>query len=165
MKSRAASWRQAALPLSAILAGLGCSDAAAPSPAMQVDGGAPADAQANGAAAPQNVSVEYKGTSIVVDVNGLARQDYKGSQVVSFAKIWEASKTPASLGAVEFDFEADDGFRPSTRDRCKTKITGAQLPQGYVLPETRTLVWDDALGLPGCYSVKLVAKVIVTDKP
>ena len=163
MKSLA--WFSAPFALASLFGALvasGCSDAAAPLPA--VDGGV-ASTDGSASSAPVNVTVEYKGASAVVDVAALARQDYKGSQVVALDKVWAASKTSASLANVEFEFEADDGFRPSARDRCKTKIVGSQLPQGYVLPETRTLVWDDALGLPGCYSVKYVAKVIVTDKP
>jgi hypothetical protein len=34
-----------------------------------------------------------------------------------------------------------------------------------MIPETRTLMWDDALGLPGCYCVHSVAKVIGLDAP
>jgi hypothetical protein len=144
-----------------------CGDAVVPAPPSSSTSSGDAGATSNDdpSRVPENVVIEYQGKSITVDVNALPRQDYKGSEVVSLGEVWDASELSASLDAVEFEFEGDDGFRPSARDRCKAKISGAQLPRGYVLPETRTLVWDDALGLPGCYSVKLVAKVIVTDKP
>jgi hypothetical protein len=128
-----------------------------PAPATNGDGGT--------SSAPSNVALDYKGTAATVDLNKLTQQDYKGEKVVSLSKVWEASALTGDLAKLEFDFEGDDGFRPSSKDRCKTKIAGTQLGQGYVLPDVRSLVWDDALGLPGCYAVKGVAKIYATDKP
>lgn len=152
------------------LLAMGCSDDAAPASVANDGGNTPGDggtSESGATQAAQNVLVVYKTSEVAVDVTTLARQDYKGSPVVTLTKVWEASKLSAELGKLEFDFEADDGFRPAASARCKdlSKITGAQLGQGYVLPETRTLVWDEALGLPGCFSVKFVAKVLATDKP
>lgn len=162
-KTAVMSLRALLFPACALLFVWGCSDdggGTSPAPAGTANG---TDGGTSNTA-PANVAVEYGGKTVTVDVAALARLDYKGSSVVSLSKVWDSAKLEADLGKVEFDFEGDDGFRPTTRDRCKTKITGAQIAQGYVLPETRTLVWDEALGLPGCYGVKGVAKVIVTDK-
>lgn len=166
MNARLRSAFTLALGLTASAFVVACSDAAtpggAPAAVASSDGGAGNDGASVAAA---NVDVVYKGTTATVDVASLPGQDYRGSQVVTLTKVWEASKLSGDLTKLQFDFEGDDGFRPSARDRCKTLITGAQIAQGYILPDTRTLVWDDALGLPGCYSVKLVAKVLVSDAP
>lgn len=148
------------VPAVAVLCLVACSDSATGASAPVSDGGS-----SDGAVGTTKLAVVYKGASTDVDVGALSRQDYRGSQVVSLTKVWDAAKLGADLAKVQFDFEGDDGFRPSSKDRCKTPITGAQIEKGYILPDTRTLVWDDALGLPGCYSVKLVAKVLVADAP
>lgn len=143
----------------------GCSDdggSSAPAPASASSAGTDSGVPSSSAAA--NVVVEYRDRSVTVDVASLARLEYKGASVVSLGKVWESAKLEVDSSTIELDFEGDDGFRPTTRDRCKAKITGAQMEKGYVLPETRTLLWDEALGLPGCYGVKGVAKVLVTDK-
>lgn len=110
------------------------------------------------------VSLVYGSSSVDVALSALPTQDYKGAAVVPLTAVWAAGglKDPSAL---EFDFEGDDGFRPSTKSKCAAHITAAQLPKGYVLPDTRTLVWDDALGLPGCYSVHAIVKIIGLDVP
>ncbi len=111
------------------------------------------------AAAPVTIELRLGGQQKTVALGALPRQDYKGSSVVLLSAVWDS----AGLGdraALDFDFEGDDGFRPSTKDRCKTPIHGPELEKGYLIPETRTIVWDDALGKPGCYAVRFVAKIL-----
>jgi hypothetical protein len=116
--------------------------------------------------APQaevDVLVTYGTDSVKVNIAALTTQDYKGVTVVPLTSVWTSSKLHPDLTTLQFDFEGDDGFHPSNKTNCAAYVTGAQLAQGYILPDTRTLVWDDALGFPGCYSVKAVAKIIGLD--
>ncbi len=155
-----------ALAFAATLALAACSSSESSSSTTSTstgDGGA-TDGSASTASGPQIVTVTYAGSAKPVDVTTLATQDYKGEPVVALSKIWEAAKLTGELTKLEFDFEGDDGFHPTSRPRCTALVPGAQIAQGYVLPATRSLVWDDALGLAGCYAVKGVAKVIATDK-
>ncbi len=57
-----------------------------------------------------------------------------------------------------FDFEAEDGFRP-TSVGCDP-LEGETLELGYLDPETMALVWDSSLGLRGCYRVTLLARIL-----
>lgn len=109
------------------------------------------------------VTLVYGATTTKVDVSSLPTITYKGSPVVALSSIWAAGKLHDDVATLSFDFEGDDGFHPSNKASCSTNITGAQLAKGYMLPATRSLVWDDTLGLPGCYSVKAVAKLIGVD--
>lgn len=109
------------------------------------------------------VTVLYGTKSTTVDVGALPTVDYKGSAVVRLDAVWTAAALGGELGKLEFDFEGDDGFHPSSKDKCKANIKGSQLDKGYILPATRSLFWDDSLGLPGCYSVRFVAKISALD--
>lgn len=143
-----------------------CSSSSSPS-GGSTDGGTSSASDGGTAATasgPQIVTVTYGGSSKPIDVTTLPTQDYKGEPVVALTKVWEATKLTGDLAKIEFDFEGDDGFHPTSKPRCATLTPGSQLGQGYILPATRSLVWDDALGLAGCYAVKGVAKVIATDK-
>jgi hypothetical protein len=60
-----------------------------------------------------------------------------------------------------YDFEATDGFRPSSKD-C-VMLEGTLLEQGGVDMTTGTLVWDASLGLKGCYFVKEARVIFVYD--
>lgn len=154
-----------AVAASLSFASAACSSSATSStPAATSDGGAGDGGTSTASSGPQIVTVTYGGTSKPIDITTLATQDYKGEPVVALTKIWDETKITGDLAKLEFDFEGDDGFHPTSKPRCTTLIPGAQLAQGYVLPATRSLVWDDALGLAGCYAVKGVAKVIATDK-
>lgn len=113
------------------------------------------------AAAPITVKLTLGSQEKDVALGALPRQDYKGTSVVTLAAVWDAAGL-ADRAALDFDFEGDDGFRPSSKDRCKTPVRGTELDKGYLVPETRTIVWDDALGKPGCYAVRFVAKIIAT---
>jgi hypothetical protein len=113
------------------------------------------------AAAPVTIKLTLGGQEKSVALSTLPRQDYKGTSVVTLGAVW-GSGALGDRASLDFDFEGDDGFRPSTKDRCKTPVHGAELDKGYLVPETRTIVWDDALGKPGCYAVRFVAKILAT---
>jgi hypothetical protein len=106
-----------------------------------------------------SITLVHGASTAVVDVAALPTQMLKGSPVVPLTAVWTAGGL-ADASGLQFDFEGDDGFHPSSKSKCAAFIAGATLVQGYVLPATRTLVWDDALGLPGCYSVHGVSKMI-----
>lgn len=112
-----------------------------------------------------DVELIYKDTSTKVDVAKLPTQPYKGAEVVPLSVVWSAGALTPDLTGLAFDFEGDDGFHPSMKPNCMEYPKAADIAKGYILPETRTLVWDDTLGYPGCYSVKLVAKMIGLDAP
>ena len=129
-------------------------------------GGAAGEASGAAGTSPATgvvVNVVYGGTSRPVDLGTLPTSEVNGQKLASIVDLWTASNTPAELAKVQFDFEGDDGFRPSTKGACKTPITGAQLSKGYIDPQLRNLFWDDSLGLSGCYRVKGLAKVLASD--
>ena len=100
-----------------------------------------------------------------VDVAALPTVDYKGSPVVPLTVVWSAGKLTDDIANLAFDFEGDDGFHPSMKGGdCLAYPTATEIEKGYILPDTRTLVWDDALGFPGCFSVKATAKIIGLDQ-
>lgn len=111
-----------------------------------------------------DVLLSYGADSVTVDLSTLATQDYKGVAMVPLTAVWAAGKLHPDTSTLMFDFYGDDGFHPAQKGgACLTYPTGANLAQGYLLPETRSLVWDDALGWPGCFSVKAVAKMVALD--
>lgn len=110
-----------------------------------------------------DVQLVYGATTVTVDVATLPTKDYKGSQVVPLSTVWSAGKLGPGTAKLWFDFEGDDGYHPSMKNGCENYVPGADLPQGYILPDTRSVFWDDALGLFGCYNVHSVAKIIGLD--
>lgn len=101
--------------------------------------------------------------SVVVDVAVLPTQVVKDVAVVPLPAVWGAGALTPDTSELVFDFEGDDGFHPSNKPSCSAYVTAEQLELGYVIPETRSLVWDESLGFPGCYGVKSVAKIIALD--
>lgn len=127
----------------------------------------PGGRAARGGRAPgvADVQLVYGDSLTVVDVAELPTELYKGSEVVRLTSVWTAGELVDDLSSVVFDFEGDDGFHPSSKGACEPYVTGEQLALGYILPDTRTIVWDDSLGFPGCYGVKATAKIIALDAP
>ena len=112
-----------------------------------------------------DVTLVHGADSAKVDAATLPTVEVNGVAVVKLSVVWAAGHLAEGTTDLVFDFEGDDGFHPSNKDKCAPYIPYAELAQGYVIPETRSLVWDDALGLPGCYGVKAVAKIIALDAP
>jgi hypothetical protein len=113
-----------------------------------------------------DITAVYGADSVTVNLAALPTQDYKGVAAVPLTAVWAASKLHPDVSTLEFDFYGDDGFHPAQKGgACLVNPTGANLAQGYMLPDTRSLVWDDALGWPGCFSVKAVEKMVALDAP
>lgn len=166
MKFRAASSLAAALGRRSVasfsfalaslaMAGVGCGN-----DTQAISQGTPAPSSSTAAV---NVVVVHGSDTATVDVAALPAQTYKDTSVVPLTTVWAQGKLAGDLTKLSFDFEGDDGFHPSSKDKCKKNLTGEQLGKGYIVPKTRALVWDDALGLPGCYNVHDVAKIIAVD--
>lgn len=102
---------------------------------------------------------------VTVDLGTFPTQEQKGVPVIPLADVWQRGGFGTDPARVTFDFEGTDGFHPSSKAACKDLLTSAQLAQGYITPDTRTLLWSDALGFSGCYYVKQVAKIIAVDVP
>lgn len=62
-----------------------------------------------------------------------------------------------------YDFVGSDGFRP-TQVECVT-VDATTLELGRVDRVTGTLVWDESLGMRGCYSVTEVVEIAAYDAP
>jgi hypothetical protein len=60
--------------------------------------------------------------------------------------------------SMRFDFESENGFRPSQKG-CEP-LDGETLALGYLDPESMFLSWDSDLGLPGCYSVRETSRIL-----
>ncbi len=124
------------------------------------DAGEPSPGPASSASV--SVTLVHGSATATANLSALATTDYKGQKVVPLSAVWAAGALadPSTLG---FDFEGADGFHPSAKPACKARITADQLSKGFLLPEGRTLVWDESLGLPNCYGVHDVAKIIGLD--
>jgi hypothetical protein len=87
-----------------------------------------------------------------------------GTPVIGLQAVVEAALPGEDCAGLVFDFEASDGFRPEQRDFCATlvPVDWTSLGRGNINPATRDLVWDAALGYPGCMSPRDVAKIDVT---
>jgi hypothetical protein len=62
------------------------------------------------------------------------------------------------LLAMRFDFESKNGFRPS-QNGCDS-LDGETLALGYLDSESLALLWDDTLGLRGCYWVTQTERIL-----
>ena len=60
--------------------------------------------------------------------------------------------------STRFDFEGEDGFRPSSVG-CDP-LDGEILDRVYLDPEGMALVWDLSLGLRGCYRVAQLTRIL-----
>lgn len=116
-------------------------------------------------ATPIEIELRYGSSSKKVNLAALSTQDFKGTEVVPLPVVWSTGGLKNDTSKLQFDFEGSDGFHPSDKSKCAAYITPAQLAQGYIVPETRSLVWEDALALSGCYHVYDVVKLIALDAP
>ena len=111
-----------------------------------------------------DITLGYQANTAVVNLAALPTTTFKATTVVRLSDVWAAGMLKDDTSTVTFDFEGDDGFHPSAKPACMNNITSAQLAQGFITPDTRALLWPDAFGLPGCYFVKLTAKITAVDK-
>jgi hypothetical protein len=124
--------------------------------------GAAGSGGSDGAAVGPTIALSYGETNATVDLGKLPLETYKEQPVVRLSNVWAAGGLGNAEGLV-FDFEGDDGFRPTQAAKCPAPLPGTDLAQGYILPATRTLVWEDAKGFPGCRSVKALKAILATD--
>jgi len=117
------------------------------------------------AAAGPEIEVVYGETTATVDLSTLDPVDFGGTPHVLVSDVVEAAELGVELTALELDFEASDGFRPSSSGRCAdfVPVAGSDLDQGYIDLATRDLSWDAGLGFPGCLSVVDLVTIIATD--
>ncbi len=113
----------------------------------------------------EHVSVSYAGQSAEVELAALETTTINAFTAVPLDKVWAATGFGVDLLSLRLDFEGDEGFRPSQKDKCADLLTGTPLLSGGITPDTRDLVWDDALNLPGCYAVRGVRSIDATDLP
>jgi hypothetical protein len=120
------------------------------------------DQAVNSGASPDGssttIQVTYLTQSVSVSLPALTTIEYKGVQVVRASDVWIASQIQADRNSLEFEFVADDGFKPSIKGACPD-LPGAILDKGYFDPTTRKLSWDTSLGLGGCYGVRGAAQM------
>lgn len=118
----------------------------------------------DGADAGATVEVTWEGGSTTVALGGLPTSQIVGVDVVALDTIVGAADLPIALADAWLNFVGDDGFEPSEGDYCPEEIIpvdGALASQGGLEPATRNLLWDEALGYPGCMHVDGVATIEV----
>lgn len=103
------------------------------------------------------IDVGFESSSVSVNLGPIATTEYKGVALVLLSEVWTAANLSVDHTTLEFGFEADDGFTPESKG-C-ADLPGADLDQGYIDPVSRSLTWDEALGLRGCYSVDAAKKM------
>ncbi|MBN1772261.1 MAG: hypothetical protein JXB32_13415 [Deltaproteobacteria bacterium] len=124
--------------------------------AEETDGGA------DGAGRFVTVVFDDAGHEVVLGT--LATTLVEGTPVVGLQAVIEAAlpgETPDGLVA---GFVGADGFRPESREFCEllVPVDWETLGRGYIHPVTRDLLWDAALGFPGCMSPRDIAEIDVT---
>lgn len=109
-----------------------------------------------------SVDVVHGGEARAVELAALAT----AALGVPLSDVIEESWPELDPAALEVDFIARDGFRPSARSTCQglVPVPGELLDQGYLEPETANLLWDEALDFPGCLHPDGVATVLLPDR-
>lgn len=109
------------------------------------------------------VVLRIEGTDIPLTLADLPHTMFKDTEVVSLTAIWTAAAVRTPYAAYVFDFVGTDGFRPSSRDKCKTVVfDGATFAKGYVELASQRLTWDDDLGFSGCAFVTGLTRIEAT---
>jgi hypothetical protein len=107
------------------------------------------------------LTVTYSGDSTDLSLAQLTGTRDGDLCLVPLADVVNAAGLGIDLEATYYDFRATDGFQP-TQVEC-SELSGSLLDQGWVDLGTGTLLWDEALGLRGCYHTNDVRTIIVTD--
>ena len=106
-----------------------------------------------------SVLVEWDGRSEEVFLDNLDRLDLAGRSVVALWDVLVAAGLEVEgIPTRRFDFEAADGYRPSLKG-CDP-LNGETLAGGYIDPESLALLWEEDLGLRGCYWVTELARIL-----
>ncbi|MFH1132041.1 MAG: hypothetical protein V1754_11945 [Pseudomonadota bacterium] len=111
------------------------------------------------------VTVHYKDIQSQVAIADLKTITFENEEVVRLDSIIEAAALGKETASLYFDFESEDGYRPSSKDNCSGTIpvSGEKLSVGYVIPSSHTLYWDPSMNFPACASVKRLAAIYATE--
>jgi hypothetical protein len=106
-----------------------------------------------------SVIVVWGETEAEVFLDDLDKIPVEGSLACS---LWDillaAGLEEEAIRSICFDFEAQDGFRPSSVG-CEC-LEAETLELGYLVPDSMALVWDSRLALRGCYWVNQVTRIL-----
>ena len=114
---------------------------------------------------PATVEVVYGDNTVGVDLADMDAISVASVDSARLSDVVEAADLGVDLAALEFDFEASDGFRSSNSSNCTgiVPIAGEDLDFGYIALESRDLTWDESMDAPGCLRVDDVARLHATD--
>ncbi len=110
-----------------------------------------------------SLTVTYDTQSEAVDLASLTGTEDGDLCLVRLMDVVDAAGLGFDPVAGYYDFVGGDGFRP-TQVECVT-VDASTLEQGWVDRVTGTVVWDDALGMRGCYSVTGAVEIVAYDAP
>ncbi len=118
-----------------------------------------------GGTEPGSVEVVYGGTTVEVGLGDIEPVTRDGVEVARLSDLVEAADLGVDLEALEFDFEASDGFRSSNSSNCVdvVPVPGELLTQGYMDLETQDLSWEESLDFPGCLRMDGMVRIHATD--
>jgi len=108
-----------------------------------------------------SVKVTHGQDSGSVDLGMLSGDRQADYCLVPLSDVVGAAHLGMDVAGSFYDFVAQDGFQP-TQVECAL-IDGDTLAHGSVDMGTGTLVWDESLGLRGCYSVIHAVEILVYD--
>lgn len=101
----------------------------------------------------KTIKVVFNEIDHVVGLNNVPVSQYKDVDSYTLSDIWAQTGIKMSHTMLKFDFETD-GFKSSSKTPCKDFAPGDKLDKAYLGVQSGNLVWDDTLGLPGCFNVK-----------
>lgn len=109
------------------------------------------------------MTVSYESEREVVDLGTLTGTEDGDLCLVPLMDVVDAAGIGFDPDKSYYDFVGSDGFRP-TQVECLT-VDATVLEQSWVDRVTGTLVWDDSLGMRGCYSVTKAVEIAAYDAP
>lgn len=110
------------------------------------------------------IEVVYQGETVSVDTGSVLQTDRGDGELgVLLSDLLSEALPEADLATLGFDFESSDGFRPGSRLPCKGSLPVPydKLAQGYFMPLTGSLWWDEGLGFGGCLYVEGIERIYV----
>jgi hypothetical protein len=118
------------------------------------------------AAAPVLVNVTYGGDTQALDLGQARTTNVDGQALVQLASLALEAYPQLALGSIVVNFVAADGFVPANSPNCESlvPVLGMLIELGYIVPETRNLIWDETLQYPGCMSVTDTAEIQLADQ-
>lgn len=136
--------------------GAGCKRAPSAEPHEHPDN--PALSASVAANKSTRITVELGEQRASVDLATLPKTTFGDQPAVAMTTIWEAAKL-GPLAGLDFDFEGDDGFKPTSKPKCPRPLPAEKVAKAVVVVQTRGLEWPDAPDVPRCWSVKLTKRI------